>query len=90
LFFLVDEEEDEPAFCFTRYLTMAKWPSKQAALSGVELVLVVALTLAPFVTSNRTMSMFPAAEAHQSGGAPSIVSPSNVTVIRKEEKTEAR
>merc|ERR1719461_222808 len=43
------------------------------------MVLVVELTLAPLFTSSFTMSRWPAAAAHQRGGAPSMVSPSNVT-----------
>lgn len=62
-----------------RNLTMSKWPSKQAALSGVELVFVVELTLAPRFTRNLTTRKCPAAAAHHNGGAPSIVSPSNPT-----------
>lgn len=58
---------------------MSKWPSKQAALSGVELVFVVELTLAPRFTRNLTTRKCPAAAAHHNGGAPSIVSPSNPT-----------
>lgn len=55
-------------------------PSKQAALRGVEFVLVVLLTLAPYDTSNFTILRCPAAAAHHRGGAPSIVSPSKITV----------
>ena len=68
-----------PAPCWTRYCTISKWPSKQAARSGVEFVFVVELTLAPRSVSSLTISRCPAAAAHHSGGAPSIVSPSNVT-----------
>merc|ERR1719382_2003462 len=52
----------------------------QAALRGVELVFVVLFTLAPLLLSSLTMSRCPAAAAHQRGGAPSIVSPSKVTL----------
>lgn len=68
-----------PAPFWTRYWTISKCPSKQAALNGVEFVLVVELTLAPLSVSNLTISACPAAAAHHKGGAPSMVSPSNVT-----------
>jgi len=58
---------------------MSKWPSKQAARKGVEFVLVMLFTLAPCRTSSLTTASWPAAAAHQSGGAPSIVSPSKTT-----------
>ena len=102
-----------PALCSTKYFTISKCPSKQAALKGVELVFVVEFTFAPLFTSSRTISkwpaiifrridmivttmtrrisrwvefivpqrwIWPAAAAHHSGGAPSIVSPSKVTL----------
>ena len=65
-----------------RYLTISKWPSKQAARSGVELVLVVQFTEAPRRIRKRTIGTWPAAAATHNGGAPSIVSPSNVTKNR--------
>ena len=68
-----------PAPCSTRYLTISKWPSKHAALKGVELVLVTEFTDAPRSTKSFTIWVWPAAAAHHNGGAPSIVSPSNVT-----------
>ena len=87
-----------PALCSTKYLTISKCPSKQAARRGVEFVFVVELTFAPLFTSRRTISRWPegmwlnaqhhhqkdwdqpAAAAHHSGGAPSMVSPSKVTL----------
>ena len=72
-----------PASCSTRYLTISKWPSKQAARRGVELVLVVQLTEAPRRTRKRTMVAWPAAAATHNGGASSIVSPSNVTAMQQ-------
>ena len=74
-----ENENSLPAPRSTKNWTISKWPSKQAALSGVELVLVVELTLAPLSTRSLTIWVCPAAAAHHNGGAPSIVSPSNVT-----------
>lgn len=71
-----------PAPCMTRYLTISRWPSKQAALRGVEFVRVVLLTLATCDSNNWTMFKWPAAAAHHRGGAPSIVSPSKITEKR--------
>lgn len=73
-------EMELPALCATRYLTISKCPSKHAALKGVEFVRVVLFTFAPCDIKSFTMSKWPAAAAHHSGGAPSIVSPSNITV----------
>ena len=67
----------------TRYWAMSWCPSKQAARSGVEWVRVVAFTLTPRSTSSCTTAQWPAAAAHHSGGAPSIVSPSNITAERR-------
>ena len=53
--------------------------SKQAALRGVELVLVTWLTSAPWQTRAVTMLKYPAPAAHQSAVAPSITCPSNFT-----------
>ncbi|KAE9538824.1 hypothetical protein AGLY_005406 [Aphis glycines] len=54
-------------------------PSKHAARNGVEFVLVVEFTMASSRINSFTMFRCPAAAAHHSGGAPSIVSPSNIT-----------
>ena len=64
-----------PALCSTKYLTISKCPSKQAALRGVELVLVVELTFAPLFTSSRTISRWPAG-TWQCSPSPASGSPS--------------
>lgn len=69
-----------PAPFSIKCLTISKWPSKQAARNGVELVFVELLTLAPNLINNLTIPKCPAAAAHHNGGAPSIVSPSKFTV----------
>ena len=68
-----------PAPFSTRNCTISKCPSKQAARRGVEFVFVVELTFAPRSTKSLTIWVCPAAAAHHRGGAPSMVSPSNVT-----------
>ena len=68
-----------PAPFSTKNCTISKCPSKHAARRGVEFVFVVELTLAPRYTNNLTIVVWPAAAAHHNGGAPSMVSPSNVT-----------
>jgi hypothetical protein len=45
--------------CWTKYWTMSSRPSKQAARSGVDLALVVPLTLAPALTKALTISEWP-------------------------------
>ena len=51
---------------------MPKWPSKQAALKGVEFVLVVQFGLALLFIKHFTILRCPAAAAHQRGGASKI------------------
>ena len=50
---------------------MSKCPSKQAALSGVELVLVVELTLAPRSVNSRTAGGFGKTLSYRIGSPPS-------------------
>ena len=50
------------------------------------MVFVTELTEAPRSTKSFTIWVWPAAAAHHNGGAPSIVSPSNVTDPVKEKK----
>jgi len=53
----------------SKYFTIPKCPSKQAALIGVELVWVVQFGSALFWTKHSTTRKWPAAAAHQRGGA---------------------
>ena len=52
------------------------------------MVFVTELTEAPRSTKSFTICVWPAAAAHHNGGAPSIVSPSNVTDPVKKKKIQ--
>lgn len=69
------------ALWFSKYFTIPRCPSKQAARKGVEFVLVVQLGLALWLIRAFTMLKCPAAAAHHNGGASVCKRNNNLTSV---------